>query len=105
MAGGAMGTRPRAAMVLELAVFSGCDREDIEHDAPAADEDFPQRMAEAYCAALFACDPVATCLEEPAPYASEAECLDTERRLLEEARTAAREAALTFDAECVEQTI
>jgi hypothetical protein len=54
---------------------------------------------------LFACDPLATCVQYPQPYASEADCADEERQLLEEVRDSAHAAGLTYDAACVEATI
>jgi hypothetical protein len=101
-----MTTRARETIALTLFLLGACDRDDIEHDGDwPAEAEFPQRMAEAYCAALFACDPVANCVVPDPVYASEAECFDTERTLLEEAQAAARDAGLSYDAACVEATI
>jgi hypothetical protein len=105
-----MTTRSRMTSILVLALCCGCDTDKIGHDdsstGEAGDEEtFPTRMAEAYCAQLFACDPTHTCFETGAPYASEADCVTAERTALEEASTAAREAGLVFDATCVEDTI
>lgn len=105
-------------------MLAGCDaKEDIQHgetetadggtetaegaEGDDHDEDtFPARVADAYCAALFACDPANTCWSpDPVPYASEAECVETERGLVQEAQTAARGESLIYDAECVESII
>lgn len=93
----------RKVGLLGAALLFGCGIEDIEHGG-ADDEDFPTRMAEGYCAALFACDPVNTC-QQGSPYASEAECVEAERTLLDEAQAAARDASLAYDAECVESLL
>lgn len=106
-----MKTTSRSALVLMIAAVSGCEPDDIQHaesdsgGEALADEDFPQRLAEAYCTQLFACDPVTTCTETGTPYASEADCIAGEQQALTEARTAARDAGLSFDAQCVEDTI
>jgi hypothetical protein len=90
---------------LPLTLPGACAIEDIEH--AGEDDDFPVRMATAYCASLFACDPVNTCTlyEAPPPYATEDECVDAERAILEEVRSSARSAGLTYDADCVDATI
>lgn len=101
-----MTTNTRRALLLAMAILAGCDRDDIEHDDQSeVEQTFAQRVAEAYCAALFACDPAATCVVGDPIYPSEAACLDAERTALEEAQAAAQGAGLTFDAACVEATI
>lgn len=99
-----MTTNARAAIALTLVLFGGCDRDDIDHDGEG-DQEFPLRVAEAYCEALFACDPLNTCRELALPYATQAECLAHEREQLEQVRTAARDAGLSYDATCVDATI
>ena len=56
-----MRLRPSAKVLLLLSVLAACAIEDIEH--AGEDDDFPVRMATAYCDALFACDPVSTFLK------------------------------------------
>src|SRR5688572_3625567 len=96
-------------VALALTTAAACVADDIEHGA--GDEDFPRRAAEAYCAALFVCDPLARCgynsepLNLEPPYASEAECVTHEQGKLEEVREAARAGGLRYDADCVDTTI
>ena len=95
-------------VILHAALSFGCDPEDIEHDGDSGDDaeqTFPSRFAEAYCAALFACDPVTTCTDSETPYASEAECIDGERTALEQASAVARDAGMTYDDACVDSWI
>lgn len=92
--------------LVPAALFLACDLEEIEHDPLSeAEETFAVRLAEAYCSALFACDPVSTCGESPIPYASEAECLDREQAALDQVGATARNAGMTFDGECVDRSI
>jgi hypothetical protein len=98
-------------LLLPAAWLLACDLDKIEHDDDGggpeaeaeAEQTFPTRVAEAYCAALFACDPVSTCTETEIPYASEAECVQGERTALEQVSATAKDAGMTFDAECVER--
>ncbi len=106
-----MTTRARHTIVLTSILLGACERDALEQadgDTPAdgpTEADFPERTAEAYCAALFACDPVATCVVPDPIYASQTECAESERSLLEGAQVAAQAAGLTYDAACVEDTI
>jgi hypothetical protein len=100
-------TTTSRTIALVLALFAGCTIDDIEHGD--ADDDFPQRMAQAYCAGLFACDPSTLCASDvpelAQPYSSEAECVEREQELLEEVRASAHTAGLTYDPDCVDRTI
>jgi hypothetical protein len=104
-------TMRRTVMVLWMAA-GGCDPEEIEHETGGGTDDggddpeatFPTRYAEAYCTALFACDPVNTCWQD-VPYSSEAECVDGERTALVEASAAAKEGGLVYDDACVDEWI
>lgn len=98
------------AHALLLAIAPGCGPDEIEHGkdtdgSEVGEEDFPERMAEAYCAALFACDPATSCLAVEAPYASAAECVAEQEQLLVEIRESAHAAGLTYDPDCVARTI
>lgn len=104
-------TRTRQALALTLLYLAACDRDDIQHTTTdtggdaSPEETFPQRMAEAYCATLFTCDPTVTCVVGDPVHATEAECIEVERTALEEASAAAKQASLIFDPQCVEATI
>jgi hypothetical protein len=111
-------TTPRCAHVLGIALLLvGCESDNIEHDANSSDEgntgdalipedDFPARLAEAYCATLFSCDPLHTCHPDfGQPYPSEAACITGERGALEEAQAAARGDGLSYDPQCVDALI
>jgi hypothetical protein len=122
-----MTTTSRHAQLLGFAMLiAGCDRDNIEHDSdsradtgddesasqpetgeepPNADDDFPTRMAEGYCAALFACDPLTLCTDTAIPYADQDACVGGEQAALEAVREAAHAEGLAFDAECVDNTI
>lgn len=108
-----MKLRSPDALVLALSLLCGCGAETIEHDGGeesgdvADDEDFPDRLAEAYCSARFLCDPLHACAgySEVTQYADEEACIASERALLVEVRTAARGAGLTYDPACVDATI
>ncbi|MBC8071823.1 MAG: hypothetical protein IAG13_26085 [Deltaproteobacteria bacterium] len=99
-----MSTTSRWAWLLGAALLFCCGIEDIEHGG-ADDEDFPTRVAEGYCAALFACDPSFACTIYPTPYASEQDCVASEVEALSEVRDAAHTAGLTYDPACVEATL
>lgn len=97
-------------IVMTLALVTGCDPEKIPHQGDDGSGDaeatFPTRYAEAYCTALFACDPTNTCDPSPdQPYATEAECVEGERTLLEEVAMVANNAEMTFDPDCVDRLI
>jgi len=104
-------TTMRRILALSAVWLFACDPEAIEHETGEtgetddAEQTFPTRMAEAYCAALFACEPVTTCTDWSIPYASEADCVTGERAALEEVSVAARGEGMTFDGECVERWI
>jgi hypothetical protein len=100
--------------ILTAALWLGCDPDVIDHDDGGNDggsdpeATFPTRLAEAYCETLFACDPASQCEYNDEPgslYASQDECVQSERATLEEVSETARNANMTFDAECVDQTI
>ena len=103
--------------VLVLVIASlGCGTDELDHapatsgsegetDPPVDDleADYPSLAATAYCEALFACD-LSLC-DSDAPYATAAECIETEQALLAEAQASAQAAGLTFDAECVQSVL
>jgi len=98
-------TTMRRILALSGAILFACDIQDIEHGiVDDAEQTFPTRMAEEYCATLFACENLDAC-GDAVPYASEEECVQGERTALEQMRTAARDAGMTFDATCVDRWI
>lgn len=104
-----MNTTILRLLAAALCVAPACAREQIDHggdtDEAASEDEFAARMAEAYCGALFACDPVATCHLGAPNYTSEADCIDGERTALERAQASAHAGGLEYDAACVESTI
>jgi hypothetical protein len=96
-----------ASLVLFAAASMACIAEKIEHVDPRltpAEQSFSQDLATAYCDALFQCEALDDC-DAIAEYEDAASCIEGESTKLEELQSAAVDAGLTYDADCVQQTI
>ncbi|MEM7160118.1 MAG: hypothetical protein AAF799_45190 [Myxococcota bacterium] len=97
-----------AATVAFVALAPSCDEEAIEHPPESASslDQFPEQVATAYCATLFACGGSSSCVYSiPLPYSTEAECVAHEQTQLEQMRSNAMAAGMIYDPTCAEQIV
>lgn len=96
-----------ASLVLLAAASLACIAEKIEHVDPRltpAEQSFSNDLAIAYCEALFQCEALDEC-DAISEYEDAAACIEGESARLEDLQSAAVDAGLTYDADCVQQTI
>lgn len=96
------------AAISFVALAPSCDEEAIEHptETEVAAHQFPEQVATAYCASLFACGGSSACTDGvDLPYDTEADCVTHEQSQLEEVRTNAEAAGMIYDPTCAEQVI